>query len=166
MPEIDSDGAVALEKRFLALRGDLPALDIAWEPASAGVLMGTVRLGIRIQPFTLLLQSSRDRGLVRCISPVGRVSLADALGRIQELVAKHSIRVGAVLSEDETSYTLTVEEDVLLPEEPAHDMARASALVRRVVDRADLLEQQLLPGSDEPIDTFRADLAKEGASGR
>ncbi|WP_242352130.1 MULTISPECIES: DEAD/DEAH box helicase family protein [unclassified Anaeromyxobacter] len=165
--DIDEEGAAALERRFDSLRDLLPAVAVAWEPTvSRGVLMGTAQLATRVQPFTLLLQSVRDRGVVRCVSPVGHVSLDDALGRVQDLVAYHRLRVGAVVSEDETSYTLTVEDDVLLPEDGAHDAQRVSELVRRVVERADLLELELLPGRDERLETFRADLAKEGARDR
>jgi hypothetical protein len=167
VPDIDKDGAAALAQRFESLRRGLPGLDIAWEhPLGRGVLMGTALLGARVQPFTLMLQSEHDRGVVRCLSPVGNVALDDELERVQELVAEHGLRVGAVVSEDDKSYTLTVEEDVLLTEDGAHDAPRVSALVRRVVERADLLEQELLPGRDERLDAFRADLERESARDR
>lgn len=166
-PEVGEKDAAAFESRFLALRGALTGIDISWEPSLArGVLMGTARVAKRVQPFTLLLQSIRDRALVRCISPIGQVDVDGELPRIQELVSRRPIRLGVVVSEDGSSYTLTVEEDVLVPEKDAHDAERVAALIRRVVEHADALEEALLPGRDEPMETFRSDLVKEGARDR
>lgn len=69
-------------------------------------------------------------------------------------------RVGAILGQDERSYDLTVEDDVLLAGEE-HDAARVAALVRRVATQADLLEQRHLPGRDEPLSTFQGELERE-----
>jgi hypothetical protein len=94
------------------------------------------------------------------LSPVGRVVPAELHATFEARRLRSACRVGAILSEDETSYDLTIEEDVLLAE-PAHDIARLALLVRRVVEQADAFEQALLPGRDEPIDSFRDDLEKE-----
>ncbi len=37
-------------------------------------------------------------------------------------------------------------------------MQRCLQLIQRVVQHADLLEQEFIPNTDEVIDTFRADL--------
>src|SRR5262249_31822543 len=70
-PEIARD----LTERFsrLATRG-LPGVEVAWEQQTEpGILLGTARLGNRIQPFSLSLRSIDGGPLVRCVSPVGRV---------------------------------------------------------------------------------------------
>ena len=74
------------------------------------------------------------------------------------------VRLGAVLGEKggNETYDLTVDDDVLLGS-PKHDASRLVALLRRVVNDADNLEQRLL-ACDAPLDTFRTDLVREGAS--
>jgi hypothetical protein len=69
---ISSDSARRLNERFTRIcETELPHLDIDWEPpAEAGMLLGTVRLGSRVQPFSLLLRSVGAHPTVRCISPI------------------------------------------------------------------------------------------------
>jgi hypothetical protein len=138
-------------------------LAIKWTPSNLeGQLFGTMNLaGGRIQPFTLLLDSLAGRPLVRCISPVGVVDLAASLEAIQDSVRAKPVRVGAVLGTEEGSYNLTVQEDVLLGDR-AHDKARVIALLKRVAEEADRLEQIHLSDADRGLDFFVEDLRKEG----
>lgn len=147
--------------RLERLRGQgLGDLVVEWEDtAPSGALLGTVQLESRQQPFALYLQSFGERLLVRCISPVGRVSPGEGQDAIAAGVAALSVRLG-VIEKEENSYDLTVEEDVLLAAEE-HDATRIAALIGRVAAQADRLEQLHLPGHDEPLSTFRLDLEKE-----
>lgn len=142
-------------------------LAIEWSPRNTeDQLFGTINLaGGRIQPFTLLLDSLAGRLLVRCISPVGVVDLAASFEAIQDSVRAKPVRVGAVLGTEEGSYNLTVQEDVLLGAR-AHDEARVIALLRRVAEEADRLEQIHLPDADRGLDSFVDDLRKEGIGSR
>jgi superfamily II DNA or RNA helicase len=148
-------------RRFERLRGQkLGELCLVWEEtAPPGALLGTVQLDDRKQPFALYLQSLGERLLIRCISPVGRVSPGEGQDVIAEGVAALPVRLG-MIETNENSYDLTVEEDVLLAAE-VFDKPRVAALVRRVAAQADQLEQRHLPGHDEPLETFRSDLEKE-----
>lgn len=161
--------AQAIEERFRSLaRTAIPNLDVVWEPDSPrGSLYGTVLLGARRQPFVLRLQSLGERLCVRCISPVGRVGAEDSQDEIRDSVARRSIRLGAVPSTDqESTYDLTVEEDTLLADQPESDAQRLSALLRRVAEEADALEQRHLPGKDQALSAFREQLNEELARGR
>lgn len=147
--------------RFERLRArKLGELPVAWrEGAPPGALLGTAYLGRRQQPFALYLQSFGERLLVRCISPVGRVTPEAGQDAIAEGVSRLPVRLG-VIEHEEHSYDLTVEEDVLLAA-AEHDAARIAALIGRVAAQADRLEQHHLPGHDEPLETFQHDLEKE-----
>lgn len=160
--------ARGLTRRFARIAtATLPGLDIAWEPRmESGVLHGTARLGSRIQPFTLLLRSIGSRAAVRCISPVGCVRPDDDQERIVASASRRVARIGAIPTETERTYDLTVEDEVLLAEDPGYDLARIALLVRRVVAEADILEQRHLPGHDEVLATFMEDLQKESQRGR
>ena len=150
-------------KRFGGLVSvSLPGVAVKWESAAQPErLFGTVMLGGRQQPFTLLLRSFSDRSLIRCISPVGRVFLQNGAAAIQSRTAMEGVRVGAISTERDRTYNLTVEEDVLLPDEETVDASRLAWLIRNVTTAADGLEQANLPGQDEPLITFKADLEKE-----
>jgi hypothetical protein len=76
------------------------------------------------------------------------------------------IRIGAIVTREERTYDLTVEGDVLLANSEETDAARVSLLVNRVVQHADLLEQEYLPGRDEVLATFREELLEEDDDGR
>lgn len=158
----------ALDRRFTALAapGRL-GLPIDWEPIQQrGVLMGTVRLGHRVQPFSLQLQSLGSRAVVRCVSPIGRVNPHEAHEMLVSSAARRSIRLGAVRTDQVQSYDMTVEDDVLLGDVAVADTQRVSALVRRVVEGADSMERKHLEGRDEPLASFRADLDREAIDGR
>lgn len=153
--------------RFLALHGaELDGLRVEWESANdGGLLLGTAHLGSgRVQPFALLLGSDGERVVLRCVSPIGRVDPEGAMLAIAESVSTRPVRVGAILTRDERSYDLTVEEDVLLGR-PEHDAARAAMLIGGVVDRADMLEQIHLPELDQALEVFETDLEEEGPGG-
>jgi hypothetical protein len=159
-----SSHAQTMESRFTQLRETpLPGLQVEWEvEAPRGCLLGTVFLGDRQQPFTLLLQSLGERALLRCISPVGCVSPEQMKEAILASIGNRPVRIGAILTKEQRTYDLTVEEDVLLAPEPATDAQRTAMLLRRVVEEADRLEHEHL-GRDERIDTFRHELIKESA---
>ena len=103
------------EQRFLNLRSsDLHGLDILWEAeAPRGMLLGTVRLVSRQQPFTLVLQSFHERLLVRCISPIGRVSPRFAEDLVLSSIGARQTRVGAIETNEVRTYDLTVEEAII-----------------------------------------------------
>lgn len=165
---VSPSSAVAIGRRFasLAIR-TLPGLDVRWEShTEPGVLLGTARVGGRVQPFSLQIQSFGPRVVVRCISPVGRVGLADVQDDVVSSAGRRSVRIGAIMTAEDASYDLTVEDDVLLGETPESDRVRVTALIRRVVEQADFLELQHLPGKDQQLHEFRADLEKEAVDGR
>ena len=151
-----------MEQRFQALRG-LDGLEL--EPieqgeAGRGRIFGSVRLGRRVQPFGLYLQSFDEYPIVRCISPVGRVLGQQELDVALLEYSQPVMRIGALEeANDDQSYDLTVEDDVLLAS-PAHDLERVRMLIGRVTRSADDLEDRLL-ARDEPLSTFRADLEHE-----
>lgn len=159
-----------LKDRFARLADvALPGLDIAWESRAGlepGLLLGTAKLRSRVQPFSLLLRSVEARPVVRCVSPVGRVGPEDDPAPLVSSAAGVAMRIGAVETDQELTYDLTVEDDVLLSENSETDSARVAILVGRVVQQADRLEQEHLPGRDEILATFRADLTEESHSGR
>lgn len=164
---VSASHAKALSERFARLRSDLPGLEVRWESGDVtGMILGTAVLASRQQPFTLLLQSSGDAVVVRCISPVGCVDPDLARDQVIASAARAQANVAAIIKgEDERTYDLTVEEAALLGP-PQHDAARISALIRRVVTAADALEVEHLPGQDELLETFKPDLEKEGDRGR
>jgi len=141
-------------------------LKIDWEqPNGNGMLLGTVRLPSgRVQPFALLLRSEREHLVVRCVSPVGRVHPEEAMDVIAESIRTAPVRLGAILSRDERSYDLTVEEDVLLGSRET-DARRVGMLLVRVAEQADVLEQVHLPGRDQHLEVFEEDLKEEGYNG-
>jgi hypothetical protein len=150
--------AEGVERRFDRLgAAGLPGLRIHWDDRRVpGMHMGTVALGQRHQPFTLILRTFGDRMLVRCVSPVGC-----ALDRARSESTMRPVRIAALDSEDAGSYDLTVEGDVLLGVDPAADLARVAGLVSRVCQQADDLESAYLPDRDRTIEEFRAELEQE-----
>lgn len=124
--------------------------------------------GVRRQPFVLFLglDSHTGEALIRIVSPVGRVhrsaSLAVRLLRLQSRLA------GAKLCEldggESDSYDVTVEGDILFD----LDLTQAGEvddLLQRVCLGADLAEEEVLLHTDQPIEAFGADLAKEMTRG-
>ena len=70
-------------------------------------------------------------------------------------------RIGAILTREERTYDLTVEDDVLLGA-AEHDAARVGLLVRRVVHQADRMEHEHFAGDrDAPLSEFEDDLREE-----
>jgi hypothetical protein len=155
-----------LLKRFTAFpRTALGGLPMTWEPRTAdGTLMGTFALRHRKQPFILLLRSVVGRLSVRCISPIGRLETEARELEIARLIRARSAKVAAVYDPRFDSYNLTVEDDVLLTDQ-RFDTERVAALVVRVVEAADLIEERLLQ-LDQPMETFRDDLELEPAYDR
>ena len=159
-----ADDTRAIEARFLAITAAaLVDVEVSWElDAPRGTLLGTVHLPARRQPFALRLQSLGSRLLIRCVSPVGRVGLENTHDEILASVARRNVRIGAISATDQDrTYDLTVEDDTLLADEPTTDALRVSMLVRRVAQEADALEQHHLPGNDEALAAFRAQLEEE-----
>lgn len=160
---VDPAHAASAIARFRALatltatHGDLP---ITWDPdAPDAACFGTVTLGARRQPFALYLRTFADRLVVRCVSPVGRVTPSETAEDVKTLARKLGARIGAITLLDEGSYDLTVEDDVLLGA-PSADAPRVARLLERVTRAADSVEEQLL-GSDLPLSAFQQDLQKE-----
>jgi hypothetical protein len=165
---VTRDVAERIGERFANLRSQtLPDLSVAWEPpATPGILLGTASLGARRQPFRLQLCSLGSRPLVRCLSPVGRI-FQDEQTRMQneqrllDFAARYPMRISVTPGRQQDSFDLAVVDDVLLADDVATDALRVAILVRRVVQHADFLEQQFLPGNDARLDEFRPHLVKE-----
>lgn len=158
----------AIVERFARLRElPVPDLPIEWAPdSSLGMLMGTAKLGTRQQPFTILLDMYKGCARLRCISPVGRVYPEPNQQKLIQTAWRLGARISAVKTDENGTYDLTVEEDVLLTDDARHDAERLKAVLTRVADEADMIEQEYLPGRDEPLSTFRRDLEKEATNGR
>jgi hypothetical protein len=156
--------AEEMVKRFQALR-EIRGTEFTFEltepgEAGRGRLFGSIRLGDRVQPFGLYLQSFGEHPLVRCISPVGRALSEYDLDHLQQQKELPPFRLGAIEEvKGDHSYDLTVEDDALLAA-PAHDLQRVCDLIRRVAAAADDIEKSLLE-ADEPLATFRSDLGNE-----
>jgi hypothetical protein len=163
-PEVARD----LTARFARLAsGGLPGVEVVWErQMEPGMLLGTARVGNRIQPFSLILTSMDGRPLVRCVSPVGRVGPDDEQEAVVASATSVLARVGAIVTDEDRTYDLTAEGDVLLAASADDDAVRVGLLVNRVVGQADALERRHLPGRDEVLATFRGELTEEGIVGR
>lgn len=145
----------------------LPDVDVSWEPqTSPSQLTGTAILKSRIQPFTLLLESMGAHPIARCVSPVGCVGPGEDQDAVLSSTLNPSTKIGAIQTKDERTYDLTVESEVILSGTVDFDVRRVSSLIRRVVDQADALEQEHLPGVDEKLETFREELKQEASNGR
>lgn len=153
-----------LTKRFTCLKQHpILNLEIDWDPQSTpGILMGTLKLGERLQPFTLLLKSVSTYPLIRCISPVGCIGPVDDPESVVAQTESRSIKIGAIITKEDRTYDLTVEGDVLLATASDTDALRVGMLIKHIAHYADTLEQKYLPGKDEPLDTFRDELIQEG----
>ena len=161
---VKATAAVSALDRFHKLRTSLATgLPVVWEPdTNNGRLLGTVKLATgRIQPFTLLLRSNGDSLVVRCISPVGRVDIDEHAEMIAEIATHKPSRIGVILTEDDRLYDVTVEDDVRLADESC-DGQRVLLLLQRVLESADILEQNRFGPLDHPMGAFESDLRKEG----
>ena len=136
--------------------------EFQWEEmAHPEQLFGTAKLDNRQQPFTLVLRSFAGQILIHCVSPVGRVFLQNGDAIAQATATAPGLRLGAIVTEQDGVYDLVVEGEVMLPGDEVTGAARVGWLVRNVTAAADVLEQAYLPGKDEPLATFKADLEKE-----
>jgi Type III restriction enzyme, res subunit/Helicase conserved C-terminal domain len=164
----DAGTVGAVLERFERLSAvNYPGLAIEWEQSSRnGTLLGTVMLATgRIQPLALLLKSDGERLVVRCVSPLGRVEPESTMAAVRESAHTRQVRIGVILRKEDALYDLTVENDVLLGN-PSHDVPRVAALLSRVVEQSDILEQIHLPLLDEPTVAFESDLKQEGGASR
>jgi hypothetical protein len=162
----DSIGRALRDRLNRLKRVEIPGYKVQWEAESAdGTLLGTAMLARRIQPFVLIADQYAGRLRLRCISPVGRVYPELVQDDLEEEAWRVGARLGAVETEQERTYDLTVEEDVLLGTNVADDSVRVGLLLRRVAEQADLLEQEQLPGLDQELQQFRKDLVTEATYG-
>lgn len=156
--------AAQLASRFRQLAEmALPGLDVVWEPQKQPTqLLGTARLGDRVQPFQLELHSLGALAVIRCVSPVGSIDLDGEAKAIMESAQRESIKIGVIRGPNESVCDLTVEGDVLLGVDPATDADRVAMLVRRTVSQADQLEGKHLPGKDRHLEDVRSKLEPDG----
>jgi superfamily II DNA or RNA helicase len=156
--------AERLQRRFagLTVSPTLP-FSIRWERQLDAVsLLGTAQLKRRIQPFALILRSVAESAVVRCISPVGRVTDESQHEVILNFArSRPGVRIGLIQTDLERTYDLTVESDVLLTDLETHDAERLRLLLERVLPQADDLEHALRPEDDAPLPRFQKDMETE-----
>ena len=160
-------GERSLERLTALRQPELGGIRVTWaEHSPKGTLLGTAHVdGGRVQPFMLMLGLNHGRLVVRCVSPIGRTDPETAPERIADRASRLHTRIGAILTREERSYDLTVEDDALLST-PQHDEARVGLLLRRVALEADRMEREHFEdGRDAVLDTFAADLRKEVGRG-
>lgn len=167
---ITSDNVTAIRDRFECVKIEkCGEYKIEWESHNPeGSQLGTVRLNDRQQPFSILLGMHGQHFMVKCISPIGEISLAedeeDLILKIGKIAFKRKITIGVIPGAEERSYNLTVEGSVILGEEKEEDKMMVSWLINKIISNADLLEKELLK-KDEPMRIFKSDLLKEGYNG-
>jgi Helicase conserved C-terminal domain/Type III restriction enzyme, res subunit len=156
--EVTHSFAEIAEARLEALaKGTLPGIVVNWErQAVHGAIRGSVLVGDRQQPISLVIQSLGRRLIIRCISPVGRVASGSEQDFIAERAAPLHARVDAIAVEDDRTYDLGVVDIVVLADETAHDLARVAMLARRVADFADELKLSHTSEREAPIHAFSA----------
>jgi len=160
-------GERSLQRLTDLRRGELGGVHVTWaEHPPRGTLLGTAHLdGGRVQPFMLVLGLDHGQLVVRCVSPIGRTDPETDPQRIVDRAARLQSRIGAILTREERSYDLTVEDDVLLST-PAHDEVRVGLLVCRVARQADRMEREHFDDDrDAVLDVFAADMRKEVGRG-
>ena len=98
----------------------------------------------------------------------GKTALIDAVAYVTKATNRHGNTAdGSSVSdsepeEKERKQTLTLRtEDAILLAAPEHDAIRVAWLIDRVTMAADTLEQRLLPGADQPAETFRGRFEEE-----
>lgn len=163
--EVDPQAAGRLRERFHSLKSRLAHPGIDWhDTAEDGSLIGVLKIGQRRQPFTLFLRFTSGRMLVRCVSPIGRVS-ADDRHQLTSIGSVHSalVRIACVEAEAE-GYSLTAEGDVLLGD-PQADVLRIRRLIDSVCREADEAEEQFLGLDESPAVTLQQ-LASEARNER
>ena len=163
--EVGPDLADTVKRRFASLtNAPLSGIEVVWEPQNEPTrLFGTARLtNSRIQPFSLLLRSVGLHPVVRCISPVGSIGPDQNPDALVATAEASPIHIGAIRTSEDRTYDVTVEGDVILVASDEHNATRVAMLIQRVVQLADAVEQEHLPGQDEVLGTFRAELSQEG----
>lgn len=150
-----------LRERFSQLaESPLPGIEVRWKARALDlVLLGTMVLDERTQPFGLYLRSAHGRPLVQCISPVGELDPETTMDEIRELGRADCVRIGAIFDDEARTYDVAVEDQVLLADEQ-HDRVRVAALIARVARHADRIEYERT-GLDQDMSTFEADLRRE-----
>jgi len=161
---VEENAGKTIRDRFAGLKlAELGGIPISWvEHPPKGALLGTAHLASgRVQPFMLALRLEQGRPVVRCVSPIGRTDPESDPQPIVDRAARLQSRIGAILTREERTYDLTVEDDVLLGA-PEHDAPRVGLLVRRVAEQADRMErEQFEDARDAPLEVFEADLREE-----
>jgi hypothetical protein len=132
---------------------------VTWIEQRAGVRVGTLRIGERIQAFSLFLRSVDGLPVVRCVSPIGTKDEALSVDALALAFSVPGVRVCAVYNQSLVGYEFAVEGDVLLW--PGADgVKRTRELVSCVVEAADALEARLLDVDPSP-EQFTTDLSEE-----
>ena len=161
------DCSEALRQRLAAISGALT--ERGWrvddtDPRDGRLLAEAMLASGRVQPCSLLLHSVHGRLALRCISPIGMVEPGPKTAQIRQALRADVPHVAAIAEARVDSYDLTVEASVLMPTDPAHDQARAMALLDRILRAADHAEKILLH-HDKALATFRDQLTEEGSHG-
>lgn len=128
-------------------------------------IVGEMKLNGRVQPFTLLLRSLRGRPLLRCISPIGSVAIADWDDDIAaSMLDEPYVRLALERNPRYEAYDVAIEGDLLLGS-VTHDMDRVRGLINSVISVADSIEDRLLdqdaslaewsPGLNSEVDVAR-----------
>jgi hypothetical protein len=158
---VTTERSVELHARFKAISSALERLDTRWyRTAAPGQLKGVRTIGVRVQPFVVLLRGIHGRPLLRCISPVGIIPWEYWDRRhVASFACEPFTRVSLFEDERLKSYHLAVEGDVMLGASSA-DAARARLLVQAVTAAADRVEAEIF-GSDRGIAEFDEDLDQE-----
>lgn len=161
------DAAERVRARLQAVESPLAqGLKVQWEVSTrAHCLLGTIPLPHRWQPFVLYLESCGPNLVLRCVSPVGNVGVGANQLDLRSFGQRRHSRLGAVRTKGESCYDLTVEADVLLGKTSEHDIARATWLLRHVVDEADEFEQRMLE-KDHKLRDFQPKLEEESHGDR
>ncbi len=155
-----------LAERFACLSQDtLPGVDIAWEPQTNPIeLRGTGQLGDRIQDFKLLIKSVGANSVVKCIRHVGCFSFNGDQSSIVDHAASAPIKIGSTDIDEDRTYGLTVEGEIIFTTIPETDRCRVGMLISRIISQTDALVQVHSSDKDEGLNTFRSELVKEGVS--
>jgi hypothetical protein len=156
--------AEELTARFRRMPDLLSSESIDWHATrDHGSLIGILRIGARMQPFTLFLRSAGARQLVRCVSPVGRIAAADQQALARWETRSPIARIASVIDAHAESYNLTIEGDIALG--PAEtDSERVAYLIRSVATEADEIEAELTSADADPtadLSTLRQEIVRE-----
>jgi len=129
-------------------------------PTQPGVILGTIAVGKRWQPFTVFPRSIDGQMLLRCVSPVG---ILESLKR-REIASEATVggtRLCTAYDSRFDEYDFTVEADVMLVSAET-DMLRVRWLIGKVVKAAERLEERFIR-DDQLLDAFREALKTEAA---